>query len=160
MSVPRLSTVLESILVDALGLPAAATQVRLLRSWGEIVGPLLVGKTAPGKIRNGVLTVFVPNHAWAQELQLSQPAMLEKIRSVVGKGKVREIRFTVGSGDGLPAVPSAGSNFPRADGKPPEADEGHDVSPPFEPSGLEEVRDPETREILRSICRKSSRRKG
>jgi hypothetical protein len=73
---------------------------------------------------------------------------------------VREIRFTVGSGDGLPAVPSAGSNFPRADGKPPEADEGHDASPPFEPSGLEEVRDPETREILRSICRKSSRRKG
>src|SRR4030065_276788 len=135
VSIPRLSKVLESILVDALGLPAAATQVRLLRSWGEIVGPLLVGKTAPGKIRNGVLTVFVPNHAWAQELQLSQPALIEKIRSVVGEGKVREIRFTVGSGEDLPAVPSAGSNFPRADGKPPEAEGGDDVSPPFQASG-------------------------
>jgi predicted nucleic acid-binding Zn ribbon protein len=159
VSIPRLSNVLESILIDALGLPAAATQVRLLRSWGEIVGPLLGGKTAPGKIRNGVLTVFVPNHAWAQELQLSQPALLEKIRSVAGEGKVREIRFTVGPGEVLPAVPAAGSNFPRADGRPPEADEGHDVPPVFEPSDLEGVRDPETREILRSICRKSSRRK-
>jgi hypothetical protein len=160
VSIPRLSKVLESILVDALGLPAAATQVRLLRSWGEIVGPLLGGKTAPGKIRNGVLTVYVPNHAWAQELQLSQPALLEKIRSVAGEGKVREIRFTVGSGEVLPAVPAAGSNFPLTNGKSPEADAGHDLSPPFEPNGLEEVRDPETREILRSICRKSSRRKG
>jgi predicted nucleic acid-binding Zn ribbon protein len=160
VSVPRLSKVLESILVDALGLPAAATQVRLLRSWREIVGTLLVGKTAPGKIRNGVLTVFVPNHAWAQELQLSQPELLEKIRSVAGEGKVREIRFTVASGEGLPAVPSAESNPLRANGKPPEADTGDDVSPPIEPSGLEGVRDPETREILRSICRKSSRRKG
>src|SRR3990172_8795398 len=74
VSAKPLSAILESILVDALGLPAAAIQVRLLRSWGEIVGPLLDGKTSPGKIRNGVLTVFVQNHAWAQELQLSQPA--------------------------------------------------------------------------------------
>jgi hypothetical protein len=155
-----LSTILESILVDALGLPAAATQVRLLRSWGEIVGPLLAGKTAPGKIRNGVLTVHVPNHAWAQELQLSQPALLEKIRSVAGEGKVREIRFTAGPGDGLPAVPPAWADIPRADGKPPGADAGPDVSLSFEPNGLEGIRDPETREILRSICRKSSRRKG
>src|SRR4030065_677102 len=74
VSAKPLSAILESILVDALGLPAAAIQVRLLRSWGEIVGPLLDGKTSPGKIRNGVLTVFVQNHAWAQELQLTRAA--------------------------------------------------------------------------------------
>ncbi len=162
MSSKPLSAILESILVDALGLPAAAIQVRLLRSWGEIVGPLLDGKTSPGKIRNGVLTVFVQNHAWAQELQLSQPALLEKIRCVAGEGKVREIRFTVGSGNWLPAAPPDEAESSRGEGGPPAPGEDarHDDFPLVEPSGLEGVRDPETREILRSICRKSSRRKG
>lgn len=153
MSVRKLSTFLESVLVDTLGLPAAATQVRLLRSWGEIVGPLLGEKTAPGKIRNGVLTVFVPNHAWAQELQLSTPALLERIRSFAGRDKVRDIRFAVDSGNcppagreyrrGAEAVPAPGAIAPRDD------------IPIPEPDGLEEVRDPETREILRSLYRKS-----
>ena len=162
MSEKPLSAILESILVDALGLPAAAIQVRLLRSWGEIVGPLLDGKTSPGKIRNGVLTVFVQNHSWAQELQLSQPALLEKIRCVAGEGKVREIRFTVGSGNCLPVAPPDEADSSRGEEGPPAPGEDarHDDFPLVEPSGLEGVRDPETREILRSICRKSSRRKG
>jgi hypothetical protein len=152
-----LSTFLESVLVDTLGLQAAATQVRLLRSWGEIVGPLISGKTAPGKIRNGVLTIFVPNHAWAQELQLSTPALLERIRSVAGGEKVRDIRFAVDSGN----CPPAGEESPC--GKKaipaPGAVSPCDDTPTLEPNGLEEVRDPETREILRSLYRKSSRRK-
>ncbi len=162
MSIPRLSAILDSILVDTLGLPAAAIQVRLLRSWGKIVGPHLAGKTFPGKVRNGVLTVYVPNHAWAQELQLSKPVLLERIRSVAGEGKVQDIRFTVGSTDRPAAAPHPGAGFPRReeDIPPPERDESHDAPPPPEPSGLDGVRDPETREILRSICRKSSRRKG
>jgi hypothetical protein len=155
VSVKRLSTFLESVLVDTLGLPAAATQVRLLRSWGEIVGPLLSGKTAPGKIRNGVLTVFVPNHAWAQELQLSTPALLERIRSVAGGEKVRDIRFAVDSGN----CPPAGEESRCGDEAiaAPGAIASCDDIPTLEPNGLEEVHDPETREILRSLYRKSSR---
>ena len=162
MSVRKLSAILEAVLVDTLRLPAAAIQVRLLRSWEEIVGPLLSDKTAPGKVRNGVLTVFVRNHSWAQELQLSKPALLERIRSVTGEEKVREIRFTVDAGSCPSGVPAAGGKNPGEERKTSrgEGDTHHDRSPPPEPSGLEEVRDPETREILRSISRKSSRRKG
>ncbi|MGA6992269.1 MAG: DUF721 domain-containing protein, partial [Candidatus Deferrimicrobiaceae bacterium] len=152
------SAILEAVLVDTLRLPAAAIQVRLLRSWEEIVGPLLSNMTAPGKVRNGVLTVFVRNHSWAQELQLSKPALLERIRSVAGEEKVREIRFTVDAGScpsGVPAAPTPGEERKTSKG---EGDARHDRPPPPEPSGLEEVRDPETREILRSISRKSSRR--
>ena len=156
MSARKLSTILESLLADTLGLPAVAVQVRLLRSWEEIVGPLLGGRTAPGKIRNGVLTVFVRNHAWAQELQLSKPALLERIRSFAGKEAVREIRFAVDSG----SCPTEGMEPLRGrDPAPGAAAEPDDPLPP-DPGGLEEVRDPETREILRSINRKSSRRKG
>jgi len=154
----RLSTILDSVLADTLRLPAAATQVRLLRSWEEIVGPLLSGKTAPGKIRNGVLTIFVPNHTWAQELTLSTPVLLEKIQSAAGREKVREIRFTVDSG----SCPPAAAKTPKEAGGPPApgADVHCDDSSALEPNGLDEVRDPETREILLSIWRKFSRRKG
>jgi len=160
VSVRNLSSILESILADTLRLPAAAIQVRLLRSWEEIVGPLLIDKTAPGKVRNGVLTVFVRNHSWAQELQLSAPALLERIRTVTGEEKVREIRFQVDAGSCLSGDPAAGEKIPGKERKPSrrEGDAGHDRSPALEPIGLEEVRDPETREILRSICRKSSGR--
>ncbi len=154
MSPKRLSTILETVLVDALGLPAAATQVRLLRSWEEIVGPFLGRKTSPGKIRNGVLTVHVPNHAWAQELQLSKPVLLEKIRAVADGERVREIRFAVHAGTG--ASPLRGEEDPPAGG----GGDRFDGFPFPEPAGLEEIPDPETREILRSICRKSARKKG
>jgi len=162
VSVRNLSSILESILADTLRLPAAAIQVRLLRSWEEIVGPLLSDKTAPGRVRNGVLTVFVRNHSWAQELQLSAPALLERIRAVAGQEKVREIRFLVDAASCLSGVPAAGERSPGEERKPSrgEGEADHDRISPHVPSGLEEVRDPETREILRSICRKSSRRKG
>jgi len=159
MSVRNLSSILESVLADTLRLPAAATQVRLLRSWGEIVGPLLSDKTAPGKVRNGVLTVFVRNHSWAQELQLSAPALLERIRAVAGEEKIREIRFLADAASCLSGVPAAGERSPGEE-RQPSGEADHDGISPHAPSGLEEVRDPETREILRSICRKSSRRKG
>ena len=152
MSPKRLSTILETVLVDTLGLPAAATQVRLLRSWEEIVGPFLGGKTYPGKIRNGVLTVHVPNHAWAQELQLSTPVLLEKIRSVADRERVREIRFAVGTG--TCALPLRGEEDAPAHS-------GIDGCEGFsfpEPGGLEGIPDLETREILRSISRKSFRK--
>ena len=158
MSPKRLSTFLDSVLADTLRLPAAATQVRLIRSWEEIVGPLLSGKTAPGRIRNGVLTIFVPNHTWAQELQLSKPALLERIQSAAGREKVREIRFAVDSG----SCPPATAEPPKEAGGPPApgVDAHRDDSSTLKPDGLDEVRDPETREILLSICRKFSRRKG
>ena len=156
MSVRRLSTILESLLTDTLGLPAVSVQVRLLRSWEEIVGPLLGGRTSPGKIRNGVLTVFVQNHAWAQELQMSKPALLDKIRTFAGREAIREIRFAVDAGNCPPDGRETLTGKDPAPGAAPRCD---DPLPP-DPGGLEEVRDPETREILRSISRKSSRRKG
>lgn len=157
MSPKKLSTILDSVLADTLRLPAAATQVRLLRSWEKIVGPLLGGRTSPGKIRNGVLTIHVPNHTWAQELQLSKPALLESIQSATGKEKVREIRFAVDAG----TCPPAAANIPEEAGDHPEpgAEDRSDRSLPPTPDGLEEVRDPETRAILLSICRKFTRRK-
>lgn len=152
-----LPAILESILADTLGLPAAAVQVRLLRSWGEIVGPVLGGKTFPGRIRNGVLTILVPNHAWAQELQMSTPVFLERIRSVEGAGMIREIRFTVETWSPPSDSPGDGREQP-GDENAAERDRASSCPSIPDPASLEEIRDPETREILRSLSRKASRR--
>lgn len=150
MGPERLSRTLEDLLRSA-GLPEVALRVSLARRWAGIVGPLLSGKTCPSKIRGGVLSVLVPNHAWAQELQLAKPSLLEGIARVLGEGKVRDIRFVVG------AVPA-----PEGDAAPGAAGEARRDAPPLprlEPGELDAVRDPETREILLSIFRKSPRRK-
>ncbi|MBI5904850.1 MAG: DUF721 domain-containing protein [Deltaproteobacteria bacterium] len=125
----------------SLGLPQVTLLVALHRTWERIVGPLLSAKAAPARFRNGVLTVAVANHAWAQELQLSKPALLAKIVEATGpKSPVTDLRFVVGP---LP------SREEDAAGKPDPPDRAA-----RDPEGLSSVADPETRESLRAIGRR------
>lgn len=143
----RVSDVLEEVLA-AQGLSSVTWMVRLSSEWPGIVGPILSGKTAPLKLKNGLLTVLVRDHSWAQELQLRKPVLVEGICAVLGKDRVREIRFVTGP---LPEA-ETGKTSPRE--KPVSAG-----APVADPEGISGVDDPETREILRSISRKASSRK-
>lgn len=149
MTVEKLSRTLEKLLSSA-GLPAVATQVSLVRSWEQIAGPLLAGKISPSRFRHGILTVHVPNASWAQELQLAKPVLLGKIGTFLGKKTVRDIRFIVG-----PVSPAGGETRHGA-----KATEESALPPLRSPEDLEEIPDPELRDLLRSILEKSSRRKG
>lgn len=138
----RVSELLEEVL-SAQGLRSVTWIVRLCSQWPEIVGPLLSGKTFPVRLRNGVLTVLVQNHAWAQELQLRKPDLLERINAALGSGTARDIRFAVGP-------------FPDGEKEEPEAlPEEANFPADTEPEGISGVADPETREILRSLARKA-----
>jgi hypothetical protein len=147
MTLPfKVKAVLEELL-PSLGLSSVTRTVRLRAVWPDIAGPTLSGKTAPDRIRNDVLTVTVPNHAWAQELQLGKTALIERINGVLADGPIRDIRFLVASlperkPSPLPKVPES----PSAGAYP-------------EPEGIMALRDPETREILRSLSRKAAARK-
>lgn len=148
MTVEKLSRTLEKLLSNA-GLPAVATQVSLVRSWEQIAGPLLAGKISPSRIRHGILTVHVPNASWAQELQLAKPVLLGKIETFLGEETVRDIRFIVGPG------------FPAEEKPHPEAEttDRNPLHPLKSPKEIEEIPDPELRNLLRAILDKSSRRK-
>ncbi len=144
----KMSVLLEEVLA-AQGLHSVTWMVRLSSAWPEIVGPLLAGKTSPVKLKNRVLTVLVHNHAWAQELQLRKPALLERINGILEGGKAMDIRFAVGP------LPSAEPEEPEA--RP----ESGNLPAAAEPEGVAAVADPETREILRSLARKAfSRTRG
>ncbi len=138
--------VLEDLL-STLGMSSVACLVRLNADWPGIVGPLLAGKTSPARLRNGVLTVIVRNHAWAQELQLGKTSLLSRINRTRGGETIQDIRFLVAP------LPAGEPPLPRRDEESPAA-------PSFpEPEGISDVSDPEIRDILRSLSRKAASRK-
>ena len=84
--------------LSALGLPQLTLLVSLHRSWKDIAGPILSARAVPAKFRNGVLTIAVRDHSWAQELQLCKPALLAKVAAATGPGSpVSDLRFIVGT---------------------------------------------------------------
>jgi predicted nucleic acid-binding Zn ribbon protein len=135
-----LSSILDAFL-ESLRIPHVAFLVSLRKRWPEIAGPLVSRNAIPLSLRNGVLTVVVRNHAWAQELRMSMTTMIGGIRETVGERiPVNDIRFTVGSLD-----PDEGAEGPPREEPPLPA--GPD------PAGLSAVADPETRESLRALHR-------
>jgi len=137
-----LSSILDAFL-ESLRIPHVGFLVSLRKRWPEVAGTLVSRNATPLALRNGVLTVVVRNHAWAQELGMSRTTMIGRIRETVGeKIQVSDIRFTVGP---LASVEEA-EDPPREE--PP--------SPPGpDPEGLSAIADPETRESLRSLHRRS-----
>jgi len=138
-------------LLDALGLATVAAQARLAGSWKEIVGPLLAAKTCPARLKGGVLTVCAVSSAWAQELSLSRTEVLERIGAVMGPGKVREVRVSVG-----PVPEDERGAAPREE-TPPQGEGAGGPTP--DPEGIENIADPEMRGILASLSRKARGRK-
>ena len=141
----HLSSTLDAFL-ESLRIPHVAFLVSLRKRWPEIAGPLVSRNAIPLSLRNGVLTIVVRNHGWAQELRMSKTMMIGRIRETVGERiPVSDIRFTVGSlasvGEGE-AAPLGEPSFPAGP----------------DPEGLSAVADPETRESLRAIHRRSSRK--
>src|SRR5512135_881720 len=128
-----LSSILDAFL-ESLRIPHVAFLVSLRKRWPEIAGPLVSRNAIPLSLRNGVLTVVVRNHAWAQELRMSKIPMIGRIREAVGERiPVGDIRFTVGS------LASVEEEEAVPLDEPP-----HPAGP--DPEGLSAVADPETRE--------------
>ena len=137
-----LSSILDAFL-ESLRIPHVAFLVSLRKRWPEIAGPLVSRNAIPLSLRNGVLTVVVRNHSWAQELQMSKVPMIGRIRETVGERiPVSDIRFTVGS------IAPGGEEEAA-----PREEPAHPAGP--DPDGLSAVADPETREILRALHRRS-----
>ena len=139
-----LSADLERFL-EAIGIPQLSLLVGLHRAWPEIAGPLLAANAFPQRFRNGILTLAVRNHSWAQELRMAAPALLSNIRRVMGPDSpVTELRFVVGPAEAA-----------EPEDHPPEPVSTEPLPPGPDPDGLASVSDAETRESLRCINRRA-----
>lgn len=142
-----LSSILDAFL-ESLRIPHVAFLVSLRKRWREIAGATVSRNATPLSLRNGVLTIVARNHAWAQELRMSKTTIIGRIRETLGERiPVNDVRFTVG-----PLAP-----VEEAEG-PPGGEPALPAGP--DPEGLSAVADPQTRESLRALHRRSSPPKG
>jgi predicted nucleic acid-binding Zn ribbon protein len=73
--------------------PLAAVQV----AWATAVGEQLAAVATPVSERDGTLTIECADTVWAQELDLMQETLLERLRAEVGEQAPRALRFRVES---------------------------------------------------------------
>ncbi len=73
--------------------PLAAAQA----AWATAVGEQLAAKATPVSERDGTLTIECADAVWAQELDLMQESLLERLRGELGDQAPQELRFRVNS---------------------------------------------------------------
>jgi len=66
-------------------------------SWASVVGEQLAAVAAPVSERAGTLTVECADSVWAQELDLMQERLLERLREELGDKAPSALRFRVNS---------------------------------------------------------------
>jgi predicted nucleic acid-binding Zn ribbon protein len=73
--------------------PLAAIQA----AWTHAVGEQLAAAATPVSERDGTLTIECADAVWAQELDLMQDALIERLKEQVGEQAPRSLRFRVNS---------------------------------------------------------------
>lgn len=62
------------------------------RIWREAVGEVIAQEAKPSAERDGVLTVSCRSAAWASDLDLLSPELIEKLNSRLGEGRIVRLR--------------------------------------------------------------------
>lgn len=62
--------------------------------WQTVVGPELSARCRRPTVRNGLMTVGVPNAALRNELLMNRSSLRNAINKSIGKMTITEIRFT------------------------------------------------------------------
>lgn len=73
--------------------PLAAVQT----AWSAAVGERLAAVAQPSSERDGTLTIECADAVWAQELDLMQGTLLERLREELGDQAPEALRFRVNS---------------------------------------------------------------
>jgi predicted nucleic acid-binding Zn ribbon protein len=74
----------------------AGVAKRHLDRWPEVVGEMLAAKSWPDRYTRGTVWVAVQGSAWAQELRLMKPKILERLRDMSGDPEMfTDVRFGV-----------------------------------------------------------------
>jgi predicted nucleic acid-binding Zn ribbon protein len=73
--------------------PLAAVQA----AWANAVGEQLAARATPVSERGGTVTVECADAVWAQELDLMQETLLERLRGELGEQAPEALRFRIKS---------------------------------------------------------------
>lgn len=84
--------------IRRLGIARQVAGGRVVAGWSAAVGAQIAAKAQALSVRDGVLTVLVPEAAWRQELALQKAQLIEKLNSAVEENVIRDIFFVAVSG--------------------------------------------------------------
>jgi predicted nucleic acid-binding Zn ribbon protein len=71
-------------------------------AWAGACGTVVAAEAEAVAERDGIITVACRSATWAQELDLMQGELLERLNAALGHGRVKRLRFTAdGSRHGL-----------------------------------------------------------
>jgi predicted nucleic acid-binding Zn ribbon protein len=100
-------------LVKARGWQRPAAEATVFGDWKRVVGADVASRSRPVKLEDGELTVEAETTAWATQLRLLAPSLLQRIASVVGHNVVRKLHVHG------PAAPSWSRGPRRVRGRGP-----------------------------------------
>ncbi len=66
--------------------------------WAQAVGPALARHAEPVAEREGTLTVLCASGAWAQEVELMGPALVDAVNRALGEERLKAVRTTATRG--------------------------------------------------------------
>jgi hypothetical protein len=91
----RISTLLTGPgLTPELG--ARLKDLAIWESWDQAVGPAIAGRARPLRLVGGVLTVVVASGPWMQQLSFMKTELRERINTLLGNERVKEIVLKAG----------------------------------------------------------------
>jgi len=70
-------------------------RVMVMTLWDQVVGDLVAQKSWPEKVNDGVLTIGVTSHTWADQLHLLKPQILSRYRQLLGRSILKDVEFHI-----------------------------------------------------------------
>ena len=80
-------------LMKARGWQRPAAEATVFGAWERVVGPDIAAHSRPIKLENAELTVEAESTAWATQLRLLAPSLLQRIAGAVGNNVVKRLHI-------------------------------------------------------------------
>ena len=80
-------------LLDETSLQGRMDELKAVDLWPAVVGKEIASLSKKPMVKNGVMTVGVPNASLRNELHYSRSGIISIINSKIGKETIKEIKF-------------------------------------------------------------------
>ena len=99
--------------LQGLNMDLRVREAKAMALWPDIVGEVTATKTKPLHVNRGTMVVGVASSAWANQLNLLKPQLLDSLEARVGAGVIRDLRWKTGPWDDGEAGSGPAPTFAR-----------------------------------------------
>jgi hypothetical protein len=97
-----------------LNLDQRMREGKAMALWPDVVGEVTAARTKPLYVNRGTMVVLVASSAWANQLNLLKPKLLQALAERCGPGVIKDIRWKSGDQEPDPDEPPFGAHALKA----------------------------------------------